>query len=554
MASLAPRSGTLGRRLAAHLLRRATFGATRTEIDSFASMTADQAVDALSVIPVMATEPIDPATNLTWFPAGRTQANSPNEDLKYIVNSWWLHHMMTASASPTLAHKLFFFLHTSFVTSFKDIEWNENHYYTIRLLNYFVDKSYKDLAFKICLDGGMNEFLDIGESVEGNPNENFAREFLELFTIGKGPAAGTGDYTTFTEQDVNEAARLLTGFRLNNDWDDPTRLDPVTGFPQAWIDPNKHDPTDKLFSARFQNTIIAGTDTAAGMLLELQQFVDMIFNQTATAEYIMRRLYRLFVHYHISSDAETGIIQPLAQSFIANNFEVLPVLKQLLKSEHFFDADDADATDGRVGALIKSPLELQTQIIRYFDVPLPDPAVDPFEAYVTFYWSGIQDPQSLACMDILGPSEVAGYPPVYQSPEFNRLWVGSKSIPARYALPDEHLDGPEILQMDVMAFVQDTTRITEFAGADANGAPGPHPGARIAPHLVQELVDYLMPEALPQARFDYFLNEILLDSLSEINWSFEWDLYLATLDDSNVKPQIKKLIRALLQSPEFQLG
>ena len=554
MASLSPHSGTLGRRLAAHLLRRTTFGVTRPEIDSFAAMSADQAVDLLMQMPAIPPDPKDPTTGLEWLPAGHTTANSDNEDLKFIVNSWWLHHVMDPALAPSIAHKLFFFLHTSFVTSFQEIEWNENHYYSLRLLMEYLEGSYKDLAVKICLDNGMNEFLDIGDSIVGNPNENFVREFFELFTIGKGPGAGEGDYTTFTEQDVIEAARLMTGFRLNNEWDDPLLQDPDTGMPRARLDVSRHDTTDKLFSHRFQDQIILGRSTQAGMLLEVQDMVDMIFNQAATAQNIVRRLYRFFVRYNISQEVENDIIVPLAQTLQSLNYELVPVLKQLLKSQHFYDADDTDSGDEVIGALIKSPLDLQLGLIKYFGVPIPDPTVDLFHAYVSFYQFGIQSLQSEACFDLFAPPEVAGYQPVYQAPEYNRLWISAKSIPARYAFADEHMDGPAHLQFDVMAFITDADNVADFAGSDPLGVPGPHPGARIPLHLVSELLDYLLPEAVDGDRLDYFLNEVLLENLPVEDWLYEWDDYVSSGDDTNVKRQIKRLIRAILQSPEYQLS
>ncbi|MEZ4851751.1 MAG: hypothetical protein R3B93_24690 [Bacteroidia bacterium] len=120
MASLALRSGLLGRRLAAHLLRRATFGPTRAEIDDLANRTADEAVDLLMNFPPLPNHPKDPATSAEWVVNGRTTANSPNNELKYIVNSWWLDFVL----NPTTAFpqtQAILLLHTSFVTSFNDI-------------------------------------------------------------------------------------------------------------------------------------------------------------------------------------------------------------------------------------------------------------------------------------------------------------------------------------------------------------------------------------------------------------------------------------------------
>lgn len=554
MASLALRTGTLGRRLAAHLLRRATFGPTRAEIDLFAGLTADQAVNQLLNFPPIPAHPEDPQTGDTWVINGRGPANSSNVELKYIVNSWWLHQIFDPALPLSAAQKMVFFLHTSFTTSLRDIDYNENFYYTIRLFMHYATGSYKELAYKICLDNGMNNFLDIGDSIVGNPNENFAREFFELFTIGKGPQIGPGDYTHYTEQDVLEAARLLTGFRRNDDWADTLNWDPDTGMPRAIPDISRHDTSDKFFSPAFQNTTITGQNTQLGMFDELSDFVDMIFDQDATAEFICRRLYRFFVHYQISAEVEQDIIQPLAATLRTGNYEVIEVLRQLLKSQHFYDDDDADLTDETIGSLIKSPLELQVGIIRYFGVPIPNPQADLYQAYVTFYRWGVQSLLTKACFDLFAPDQVAGYEPVFQAPEYNRLWISAKSIPARYAMADEMLTGAPHMQADIMAFVSDPAQVPDYPGADALGVAGPHPGSRIADHLVSELLRYLLPESVPQDRFEYFLNDLLLDNLSALNWMFEWDAYAATGDDTNVKPQIQKLIRGILQSPEYQLG
>ena len=554
MASLAQRNGQLGRRLSAHLLRRVTFGPKRAEIDDLASRTADEAVDLLMNFPPIPPPPVDPATGLTWVVTGRGGANSDDDDLKAIVNSWWLHQVFDPNIPVNAVQKVFFFLHCSFVTGLDVIEYSENHYYTLRLLYHYVDKSYKDLALKMCLDNGMNDFLDIGESEKNSPNENFVREFFELFTIGKGPQIGDGDYTTFTEQDVAEAARLMTGFRRNDAWDDPLGYDPDTGLPRATFDIGRHDTSDKIFSNAFQNTIITGRALETDMILEVQEFVNMIFAQDATALEITRRMYRFFVRPLITQEVEDDIIVPLATNLKNNNYQIIPVLKQLLKSEHFYDEGNPDTTDEIVGGLIKSPLELQAGVIRFFDLPIPDPALDAFASYITFYRFGIQRPQSEACFDLFMPPEVAGYPPIYQNPDFNRLWMNSKSLPARHQIIEEHIYGNDPLRLDLMSWVNNPANITDYTGNDPMGNAGPHAGARIAHHLVQELVDYLLPEAIDANRFSYFMDEILLDNLSETSWMFEWDTYVASGDDTAVRLQIEKLVRGILQSPEYSLA
>lgn len=555
MASIAPYAGTLDRRLAAHLLRRCTFGPTQAEIDAFDGLPASQALDQLFAMPPLPAHPADPATGQTWVVSGRTNANAPNADLERIINSWFLHQVFDPAQPVSLFPKLVFFLHTCLPTGHNDIIHSENFYYTIRLFMHLAAQgtgSYQKLALKICLDNGMNNYLDIGDSEAGNPNENFVREFFELHTVGKGATIGVGDYTTFTEQDVMEAARLLTGYRLSNDWDDPTRMDPDTGLPRCWFDVGKHDTTDKLFSHAFDYTVITGRATVQGMLDEVSEFVDMIFLQENTARHLARRMYRFFVRYQIDQEIENDIIAPLAQYLMNNQYEVIPALRLLLGSQHFFDQDDADSGDEVIGALIKSPMELQTGILRFFGTPIPDPAVDLFHAYVTFY-GDLQEGLHKACFDLFEPPEVAGYQPVYQPPEYNRLWISAKSIAPRYQMAEEIISGPSHLQVDLVAWVADPAHVPDFPGPDAQGNPGPHPGARISRHLVETLLAYLLPEAVPPARLDHF-EQLLLDTLSPINWMFEWDHFTNTNDATNIRPQVEKLIRGILQSPEYQLG
>ena len=156
--------------------------------------------------------------------------------------------------------------------------------------------------------------------------------------MGKGNTIGIGDYTTFTEQDVLEAARLLTGYRQSDDWDDLTRQDPDTGLPRCWFD-SKHD-TITLFSQAFNFTVISGRSTEAGMLEEVKEFVDMIFDSTQAAEHLARRMYRFFVRYSISQEVETDIIAPLAQHLLTQDYNLISASRLLLGSQHFFDKDD----------------------------------------------------------------------------------------------------------------------------------------------------------------------------------------------------------------------
>ena len=556
MASLEPHKGRLGPRLSAHLLRRASFGANRREIDFFAEKSAEEAVEQLLDFPLLPPHPIDPKTSSTWLPAGHNANNSSNEELKLVVNSWYLQQILDPRYPLSAFTKVVFFLHTSFSTSYKDITWNENFYYTIRLLMYYAAGSYKKLAAKICLDNGMNKYLDIGDSKKDNPNENFSREFFELFTIGKGPQIGEGDYTYFTEEDIREASRLLTGFRKNDNWDDPQYWDPEHGMPRAKPTPSRHDTGEKVFSSAFKGRKIEGRITETGMIKEVEELVDMIFDQEQTSITICRRIYRMFVSRQLTEEVENDVISPLAKTLRENDYAIVAVLRQLLKSRHFYNEDliEENSQPKIIGALVKSPLELMVGMIRYLGLDIPDPAVEPALALLDFYQEGLQKMLTNACLDLFAPPDVAGYEPIFQAPEFQRLWISAKSISARYDIAENLLTGDPLFKVDIMSFVSKKENISDFEGADFDGIPGPHPGIRIAGHLVSELVNHLLAETPLPNRMNYFLQEVLLDTLSEKEWMYEYDAAKASGDMSPIQGQITKLLRSILQSPEYQLA
>ena len=108
------------------------------------------------------------------------------------------------------------------------------------------------------MDNAMLNYLDNTQNNANNPNENYAREFLELFTITKGEQIGEGDYTNYTENDVIEAAKVFSGFKTQLD---RTIIDSDTGIPMGRINVNQHDQNDKQFSHAFDNyELQGGTD------------------------------------------------------------------------------------------------------------------------------------------------------------------------------------------------------------------------------------------------------------------------------------------------------
>jgi len=551
MASLNPLQGTLGHRRAALLLRRTSFRYTKAKVDEMAGQTAAQALTSLlQIMPFKLPQPIyspyDPqnpnVVNIkTWcLPVGTAL---PAEDfvLRRWVMTWWLHEAMN---DPGIGHKMSFFWHQYMITTIQTAG-NTHFFDYLSLLRWGTLGNFKKLAQKISLDNVMLRYLNNDQNTKTKPNENFAREFFELFTIGKGPQVGPGDYTNYTEDDIVQAAKVLTGMRANLG---RNISDPQTAIPRGVFNYNQHTPGDKQFSTRFQgkNKVI-GAANVAGMENELTEFVDMIFAQPETAKNLCRRFYRYFVNQSITPEIETDIIAPLTNLLIFSNYEIKPVLEKLFQSQHFFDADDSDATDEVFGGMIKSPLELAFQTISFFNIPIPDPMTKP-QQWFNFYNRGIlQRFLGGANLPLFFANDVAGYPAYHQEPDYSHQWFSSSTIIARYKLGEMLLTGklsfgenPDTnlgIKLDIVNWVKTSGSISD--PKDSYG-------------LVKTLTDYFMPETVDSDRFDYFHVNVFLDNLPANDWTYEWQNYLSTGNATEVRIPLERLVKAILYSQEYQ--
>ncbi len=549
MASLSPLQGSLGTRRAAHLLRRASYRFTKAKVDQMAAQPASEALASLLALsPFQLNQPVySNNTNtppVTWINPQGTPLPADTQDFmtRPYLRGWWVNEALNDGG---IGHKMAFFFHQYMITTVVGTGQTASYFDYLALMRWGALGNFKKLATKLVLDNTMLRYLNNNENTKTNPNENFAREYFELFTIGKGPQIDPGDYTNYTEDDIVAAARVLTGFRSQASRATP---DPETGIPRGITQFSQHDTGAKIFSSKFQNTIINGATNAAGMFTELNAFVDMIFAQPETAKNLCRRLYHYFVYKEITDEIESDIIVPLSNTLIANNFEVKPVLEQLLASQHFFDADDSNITDEIIGGMIKSPLELALQSISFFDIAIPDPMTQPVTHYRTFYEQAVtQRMFGAANLPIFYPSDVAGYPGLYSDPEYSRQWFNSSTIIARYKVPAMLLTGTR----------QFGGGVNQPIGIKLNIAPWVKNSVFFSdpsdPYLlVQELLEYMLPEEIDSERFNYFYNLIFLDQLPPADWTYEWQNYLATSNDSEVKIALERLVNAVMYSPEYQ--
>lgn len=572
MASLQPATGTLGTARAKHLLRRLRFGFRKAELSTFSALTPQAALNLLFDGFSAPVSPVTPdGIDILTFEPETPQDNFRMGDF---WQNWWLGRMYKEDTS---LEKLTFFLHTVITNKSDVVEDYKAYYYQIALfrqylINDFTNTNprfnrYTQLIKKMCVDNAMLQFLDGRVNVKGRPNENFARELFELFTLGKGNSVGPGNYTNYTEADIIAAAKVFTGWINTTEY--LTNLDPDTGLPTGKVkgqitNVNQHDNTIKTFSSAFVTPDFPTPEVRPNPLLlngnnptlesctdEISQLIDIVFAKPEAEEYLMRKVYRFFVHWNISSEIETDIIKPLAVDFKNNGFRLRPVLERLFTSEHFYEAG-AGVDDDKFGGIIKSPLDLIFGTLKYFNFDIgADNSTLFYEntGYIKDQLPGMQ-------LNFLNPYDVAGYEPYHQAPSYNRNWITSTSIANRYDFINSLFMPNNKIYMDLLAWADNAlSGITDAIATtptDVNGEL-----------LAMDFVKYIASEVLPyanvgteitQERYNYFAL-YHLGGLTFNNWVISWNGRNSgnamLMDDARAR--INNLYNVIMQSPEYQL-
>lgn len=322
-------------RRVSHLLRRATFLPTWTELSSALAQQPGALVDQLLDV---ATEPQPPGSWVSEIPARPTTVdeeaayNSQNQAWMNDLRGWWTERM--AASGMNIVEKMTLFWHGHVTTEASFVKVPQYMFQQNALFRAFALGNFRDLMKEINHDPAMLRYLDGEINIGGNPNENYARELMELYTMGEGK---------YTEQDIKEAARCLTGWRL----------DEFTSF-DATFNPLYHDSGNKTFMGR----TIVGRSSLDGRF-EGDEVVDIIFEDPAVATFICRQLYLAFV-YNNPAAVDGDVVSAMAQVFRDNDYEIKPVIEALLKSAHFFD-------DVNIGAMIKSPAVFEVGLARQLE-------------------------------------------------------------------------------------------------------------------------------------------------------------------------------------------
>ncbi len=562
--ALTPLSDPLSREQAAHLLRRATFGPTREEIESFTGKTLTEAMSLL-VDPAEAdpSPPIDPTTGATWVdPLVQPHAH-PEREQEELFGYFQCWHMDVMRQAPlTLKERITWFFHTHLPARWTEIQSSEAIYYQNALFRHYAYGSFKALFKKICLDNAMLRYLDGYSNRYRSPNENFAREMFELYSIGKGKQLEEGDYSNYTEDDIREATRVLTGWMMDETF---SFLDAETGLPIGTMRSNsvedggklvdvaiEHDPGVKTFSSKFGGRSIQPAESAGGYPTvdsaygELDEMIEMIFEQQETARFIARKLYRFFVYHFISDEAEAEIIDPLAQALIDNEYNILEGLKLLLSSQHFFDSDDSLKENDNIGALIKSPVDLFCGLFRSFKIEFPDRETDSAAFYTNMGY--VVERLVDQGLNFYEPFEVAGYPAYHQIPGYNRNWITTYALAHRYQAGDLLMEPPggedgRSIYLDVLDWLENSGDVSDPSDAL---------------EIMSVLTANLLAVSLTQERIDYFIYTVFLDypedqAYARSLWTQEWSTYQSSANDETVRLLLERLVSALIQTPEFQL-
>ena len=225
------------------------------------------------------------------------------------VGYWWANRML--QSKHPLEEKMALFWHGHFAVNEAKVRDYRKTLGQLQLFHKYGTGNFRDLLIAVAQDPAMLSFLDAGVNVKGSPNENFAREIMELFTMGVG---------NYSEKDVREGARAFTGWNYVD--------------LQFVVNKDQHDDGAKTFLGKTGN--LDGVDV-----------IDVILKQPVTARYISGKIYRFFVRQELSPEVQ----EKLGAVLRDNDYKIAPLLETILLSRDFYSS-------ASVGTQIKSPVQL----------------------------------------------------------------------------------------------------------------------------------------------------------------------------------------------------
>lgn len=458
-----------------HLYRSLGYGATYEQIQNGLSKTPQELVNELIDSAVNSPQPETPY----W-----SEYNSDDyEDTEGLEGEHYRetrYNWILRGTQYPFHQKMTIFWHDHFATENDVYFCNSFMWAYYALINEYAFGNFRTFVEKMGLNEAMLIYLDGNENVVGEPNENYARELMELFTMGENNG--------YTQNDIEEVSKALTGYRLN--------------MYQCNLGPefvaSRHDDSVKTI---FGQTGNFGYDDVHELIFSLRS--------EQVANYICKKLYQYFIY----RNPDESIIEGLAATFIDNNWEIVPVLKQLFASEHFFETVFH-------GAKIKSPIDLILQLINTSGLAVYEDFEEGFLPYLDYI--SIQMGQ-----DLFNPPNVAGWPG-------HRFWLSENALAYRWSycqsilnnyLNDAGKEKIRQLAIQVSENISDPQTIVIAMTQLLLSVP-----------LDQELVDVAvlhLKGGIPENYFD----------------DGSWNLYWEEAPD-----QLLNMYRFLNQLPEYQLS
>ncbi|MFO0849314.1 MAG: DUF1800 domain-containing protein [Gemmataceae bacterium] len=375
---------------AGHLLRRAAFAGNWADLQAAVAAGPEAAVARLFAGGPGADE-FDRVMDAV-APAASTvrQPGQPTDPLGVDLEGWWVHRMVL-SPHP-LRERMTLFWHNHFATSISkvkrpDLMRDQNQLFRTHALGKF-----GPLVQAVSKDPAMLVWLDSNSNVRGKPNENYARELMELFCLGVG---------NYSEADVREAARAFTGWHTN------AEVDPNRGYnpqvkPAFVFARSLHDDGPK--------TVLGQTGKWDGA-----DVVRVVLARPACPRFLARKLYRGFVGEAVTPP--DALLQPLADRLRDTDLDVGDVLKVIFRSRHFYSRF-------AMRQRVKGPAEFTVGLLRMFDARLPAEPVG----------------QSLsAALQELGQNLFA--PPSVKGWDGGEAWLNTATVLARHNLAWRLLQG-----------------------------------------------------------------------------------------------------------------
>jgi hypothetical protein len=425
---------------ARHLLNRAGFGGTPQQVQALADLGLAKAVDRLvkyESIPFkdagsdefdkdiihppteeerrtqfQARRSNDQAT-LDRFERERNRRQADDREQYREIQKWWLRRMIE-SPRP-LEEKMTLFWHGHFATGYRTIEDSWHMFQQNRLFRNLATGNFAQLVRAVVRDPAMIKYLDNDENRKGKPNENLARELMELFTLGEGRGYG--------EEDIKEGARALTGLTFRDD--------------EGVFLVEQHDGGHKR---------ILGYSGA----IDADGFVNLILGRRECPEFICTKLYRFLVNDapgELAKD-QKAFVSAMSRVMVDSKAELKPVLRAVLMSEHFHHPANR-------GAIIKSPVQLIVQALRQFHAPVRELSV-------------LNSASDLMGQNLLQPPNVKGW-------DGGRSWINTSTLFTRQNLLVYLLTGrsPRMQEWETSDQGFDATHLVDGARGKDGAVPTP---------------------------------------------------------------------------------